>query len=72
MRTTLLAVALAVVPILGACRSTPSTVRDPARASSTVTADERIAAARQPFDARDRASATNPCSTLSPSSGSPT
>jgi hypothetical protein len=72
MRTTLLAVTLAVVPILGACRSTPPTVRDPALASSAVTAESWIEAARQPFDARDPASATNPCSTLSPSSGSPT
>jgi erythromycin esterase len=51
MRTTLLTIALAVVPILSACRSTPPTLRDPGLASSAVTADQWIAAARQPFDA---------------------
>ncbi|MBI1302695.1 MAG: hypothetical protein GC172_02760 [Phycisphaera sp.] len=51
MRTTLLTIALAVIPILAACRSTTPTVRDPALASSAATAESWIEAARQPFGA---------------------
>jgi|694.fasta_scaffold22655_5 erythromycin esterase len=53
MRMTPLTIALAIVPILAACRSTPTTVCDPGLASRADTAEEWISAARQPFDARE-------------------